>query len=473
MKKLSLPLAISGLLLLVYVLLLLFRRSVLFQPDAQGDFKPTVSAQILLAVLLLSVSIVIVRAADFALFDILFYKRKGRVAPALLRGMLSTVLYFICFILIYRFVLEKYPGIEILATSTVLTVIIGLALQDTLGNFFAGLSLHVEEPFHILDAIKIGNELGKVESVTWRATTLRTNNNSILVYPNSKIAREMMEIYPYNNLNRRVLQFPAPYSAAPQKVIPLIQEAVKAVPNVAPEKTPIVRIAAFADSSITYEILYWIRDYMNIHDTDAKIREHIWYIYSRNDLYIPFPVRHFLYEPMDQAKKGKEVDYRGAIEAVDLFEPMTAQEKEAVAKAMVHYVYAPGELILRRGEAGDSMFIIHRGRVEVKLPGSNGNMQRVALLEPGNCFGEMALLTGEPRNADVYAFDEVEILEIRKAVIQQLIDENNDLAEAFSQKMARRQAKLDEYSQAAPEREERMRSQQNILRRIKRFFSVK
>jgi CRP-like cAMP-binding protein len=208
-------------------------------------------------------------------------------------------------------------------------------------------------------------------------------------------------------------------------------------------------------------------------DTDAKIREHIWYIYSRNDLYIPFPVRHVMYEKVEQAQKPKEIDYGSAIEAVDLFDTMTAQEKEAVVKAMVRYVYAPGELILRRGEAGDSMFIICRGRVEVKLPGSNVDLQRVALLEPGNCFGEMALLTGEPRNADVYAFDEVEILEIRKAIIQQLIDENNDLAEAFSQKIARRQAKLEAYSHTAPEREERMRSQQNLLRRIKGFFGVK
>jgi branched-chain amino acid transport system substrate-binding protein len=212
---------------------------------------------------------------------------------------------------------------------------------------------------------------------------------------------------------------------------------------------------------------------MNIHDTDAKIREHIWYIYNRNDLYIPFPVRQIQYDKAPEAEKREDVDYQNAIEAVDLFESMTPQEKEAVRKAMVRYIYAPGELILRKGEAGDSMFIIRRGRVEVKLPGSNGDLQRVALLEPGNCFGEMALLTGEPRNADVYAVDEVEILEIRKAIIQQLIDENNDLAEAFSQKLARRQAKLEAYSHATTEREARMRNEQNVLRRIKRFFGVK
>lgn len=462
-KKLTLPLMASLIFGLTYGAIALFKQ----------EHTERAYGRVLLTALLVAASVVLVRTFGFVLFDVIFYQRKHRQAPALLRGLLSTVLYFFCFLFIYRIVAKQFPGIEILATSTVLTVIIGLALQDTLGNFFAGLSLHVEQPFHILDALRVGTEVGKVESVTWRATTLRTNNNSTLVFPNSRIARDMIEIYPYNNLNRRILQFPAPYSVPPEKVITLIREAVKSVPKVAPERTPIVRIAAFADSSITYEVLYWTRDYMDVTDIDAKVREHIWYIYNRNDLYIPFPVRQIQYEKAPEAEKREVTNYQNAIEAVDLFEPLTPEEKEAVTRAMVRYIYAPGELILRKGDAGDSMFIIRRGKVEVKLAGSNGDLQRVALLEPGNCFGEMALLTGEPRNADVFAFDEVEILEIRKSIIQQLIDENNDLAEAFSRKIARRQAKNEEYSQAATEREARMRTEQNVLRRIKRFFGVK
>ncbi|HXG93834.1 MAG TPA: mechanosensitive ion channel family protein [Blastocatellia bacterium] len=464
MKKVSLPLAISLFLLLAYGAIELFK------PDLISE----TGSRILLAAMLIGFSIVVVRAVGYVLFDVIFLKRKGREAPALLRGLLSTVLYSIFFVLIFRNVLNQGLGLEFIATSTVLTVIIGLALQDTLGNFFAGLSLHVEQPFHILDAVRIGNELGKVESITWRATTLRTNNNSIIVFPNSKVAREALEVYPYNNLNRRVLRFPAPYSVPPQKVINLIREAVRAVPNVAPEKTPIVRIGDFSDSSIVYEILYWVKDYMLIHELDAKIREHIWYIYNRNDMYIPFPVRHILQDQKEQPAKSEETDYREAIESVDLFEPLTSQEKEAVVKSIVRYIYAPGEVIIRQGDPGDSMFVISRGRVEVRLPASNGHLQRVAVLEAGNCFGEMALLTGEPRNADVYALDEVEILEIRKGIIKKLLDENNELAEAFSRKIAERQAKLDQYShETIIEPEKQRQAEKNILRRIQRFFGLK
>jgi small-conductance mechanosensitive channel/CRP-like cAMP-binding protein len=464
MKRLTLPLAVSLALLLAYILVELFRPDLL-----AGEWS-----RYALATVLLVLSIAVVRAVSFFLFDVYFLRRKGRQAPALLRGLLSTTLYSIVFVLIFTVVLSKEVGFEIIATSTIVSVIIGLALQDTLGNFFAGLSLHVEQPFQILDALKISDKVGKVESVTWRATTLRTNNNSILVYPNSKIAREMIEVYPYNNLNRQVLPFPAPYSIAPETVIRLIREAVRSVPNVAPERTPVVRINGFADSSITYEILYWIRDYMLVPDTDARIREHIWYIFGRNGIDIPFPIRHVMLERVGRASEDGNAGYGPAIEAVDLFEPLTPQEREAVARSAARSVYAPGEAILRRGDQGDSMFIICRGRVEVRLPASNGNLQQVAVLESGNFFGEMALLTGEPRTADVYAVDEVEVLEIRKGVIKELFDENSGLAEALSSKIAERQAKLDQYSVAASdEAEKRMQVQRSVLHRMKRFFGLK
>jgi CRP-like cAMP-binding protein len=129
-------------------------------------------------------------------------------------------------------------------------------------------------------------------------------------------------------------------------------------------------------------------------------------------------------------------------------------------------------LILRRGDPGDSMFVINRGSVEVRLPSQDGSMQQVAELKPGNFFGEMALLTGEPRNADVLAADEVETLEIRKGVLQQLLDNNAALAEALSRTITERQLRIDEYARALPEEERRVK-QKTILRRIQRFFGLK
>jgi len=459
MKKLIIPVVLSALLALIYGI------TKLPEPDL---FSDNVEKGLLTASLL-SLGVFVVRAIGFVLFDLLFQKRKGREAPALLRGVVSIIGYLILLMLAYWLVLEKNLG-NILATSAVVSVIIGLALQDTLGNFFAGVSLHIEQPYHIKDAIRVGTMIGRVESVTWRATTIRTNDNTIIIFPNSKVAREPLEVFPFGNLNRRIMRFPAPYRIPPQTVISLVKEAVRTMPNVAAEITPIVRINEFADSSITYEVLYWIKDYMWATDIDAKIRERIWYVYNRSEIDIPFPVRTILMGDQEPAAPG-EGDYHRALDQVHIFEPLSAQEKEVVVKSLVKSVYAPGEIILRRGDPGESMFIIHRGKVEVRLPSNNGDQQQVAVLEPGNFFGEMALLTGEPRTADVSAIEEVEILEIRKGVIEQLLGNNAQLAEELSRKIADRQAELTQLTRFVPEDEKHMQTQ-TILHRIKWFFRI-
>lgn len=461
MKRITLPLAISVLLLLIYAVI---------QAYAPFRLQPNASKYVT-AALLFGLSYGLARVISYVLFDVVFQRRKGREAPALLRVLLSIILYSIALLLIYKLVLNEGGGLEIIATSTVVSVIIGLALQDTLGNFFAGLSIHIEQPFHILDAIRIGDMIGRVEAVSWRTTTIRTNNNTTVIFPNSRVARDPLEVYRFNNLNRRVLHIPAPYRIAPQTVIAMIRETVASIPNVASEKTPVVRIGDFGDSSIVYEVLYWTKDYMWVPDIDSQIRQHVWYIYRRSDIDIPFPVRHVLLEQQEPFADRQADDYESVVESVEIFAPLSEGEKETVARSAIRAVYAPGELILRRGDPGESMFVIYRGNVEVRLPSSDGNAQQVAQLQTGNFFGEMALLTGEPRNADVITLGEVETLEIRKAVLQQLLDNNIELAEALSRTIAERQLRLDEYARAVPEEERRVKAR-NILGRIQRFFKL-
>ncbi len=462
MSRIRWPLFVSLILLLVYAALYFAL------PDEAGI---RLQLKYVLAAAFVAVSMAIVRAVNYLLLDVGFPRRKGREAPALLRFLLSIIVYSFLFVLIFHFVLMMELS-GVLATSAVVSVILGLALQDTLQNFFAGVSLHIEQPFHIGDAIKVDNLVGRVESVTWRTTAIRTNDNSIIIFPNSHVARAHVEIFPYGNLNRRVLRFPAPYSAPPEKVIPLIRDAVQAVPNVSPERTPVVRMAEFADSSITYEILYWVKDYMWTPDMDARIRERIWYVYRRNDVEIPFPHRQLLYRPQHQEADQRARDYEEAIRRVELFELLTDEETEAMAAGVGRHLYAPGEMIIRSGDAGDSMFVIYRGKAEVRLPSVNGDLQTVAVLGEGDFFGEMALFTGEPRAADVAAVEEVELLEIRKGCIENLLAQNEKLAEAFSNRIAERQARLAEHAARTPEMEEQMQPR-TILRRIRQFFRMR
>lgn len=459
LKRLSAPLTLSAALAAAYAAISLLRPAWLTEQVKRY----------LLAVLLISVGVVLMRAISFVLFDVLFMRRKGREAPALLRGLVSVVGYSILLSPIIKVLGWDLRGF--LATSAVATIIIGLALQDTLGNFFAGLSLHIEQPFQIGDAIKVGDVLGRVEAITWRTTTVRTNNNTVIIYPNSKIAREPLEIFHLGALNRRTIRFHAPYSIPPERIISIVKEVVSSAPNLAAEKPPIVRVGDFSDSSIIYEVLYWVKDYMLAQDIDSKIKELIWYAFRRNNVSIPFPMRHVLLESVQPEAAREEVDYRGLVESVEIFEPLSPEELQLIADSAQRYIYAPGEIIVRRGDAGHSMFIVSRGRVEVQIPSSDGQPQRVAILGRGDFFGEMALFTGEQRTADVRAIEEAEVLEIRKPIIEQLLKRNAELAEAFSRKIAQRREGIQTHIHR-PIEDERPAEQKRILQRIMEFFGL-
>jgi len=413
----------------------------------------------------------VVRGCSFLCFNILYFKRIRREAPGLLRIMFSLFAYGIILTLICGLVLE-YNITGLLATSAVLSVVIGLALQDTLGNFFAGVSLHIEQPFKIKDSIKFRDHTGEVQAVSWRTTTIRTSDNTFLKFPNALLAHDPIEIFPYDRLHRHSVSFSAPCSVSPQTVINIAKKAASSISNVSYEVEPKARITGFSDSSINYEALFWMKDYMKVNDTSAELRERIWYAFYRENIRMPFPTRHVLLDRMkvECRESVPKVDYRCVVEGIDVFAPLSSTEKEALVASDGIRVYAPGECMVRCGEAGDSMFIIGRGHAEVRAP-SSGGPSTVALIEAGSFFGEMSLFSGEPRSADVVAAEEVEVLEIRKSCLQKLLIENAKLAEAFSEKVSERLGTLQKHADSTRQEEIKV-EQGRLLERIKRFFNL-
>jgi small-conductance mechanosensitive channel len=196
------------------------------------------------------------------IFDFAFRFRKGYEAPTLVRNIFTLLAFAIFFVLSFRYVYSQYDLGALFTTSALFGVIIGLALQDTLGNFFAGISLHADRPFQVGDVIVVtSNKLtGVVESITWRAIKIRTFQNHIVLVSNSLAAREAIEVSPRDNLNARIVFFGTIYTDSPAKTIHIVREAVRDADNVSDKITPIVRIRGLGDSSVDWEIKYWLDD---------------------------------------------------------------------------------------------------------------------------------------------------------------------------------------------------------------------
>src|SRR5580765_783071 len=147
-----------------------------------------------------------IRFVSALLFDVALRFRRGYEAPTLVRNIFTLILFTVLFVIIFKI---EYPDVNLGAlftTSAIFGVIIGLALQDTLGNFFAGISLHADRPFQVGDVIVVGQQkhTGVVESINWRAIKLRTFQNHIVLVSNSIAAKEAIEVAPRENLNARL-----------------------------------------------------------------------------------------------------------------------------------------------------------------------------------------------------------------------------------------------------------------------------
>ncbi|MGH9946183.1 MAG: cyclic nucleotide-binding domain-containing protein [Pyrinomonadaceae bacterium] len=392
---------------------------------------------------------------------------------SLLRTVLSIIIYIVAFFIIFQ---TQYPNVQLaplFTGSTIIGIVVGLALQDTLGNLFAGIALQADQPFLVGDVISISNRgTGVVEAVSWRGVKIRTFQNKLLVISNAVLGRETIEVAPKGNLNARIVFFNTVFSNSPSKTIQLVREAVRQVENVSNKLRPIVRVRNLGDNGIDWELKYWLDDYTKYNDTDALIRQRIWYVFKRENIDFAFPTRTVHIEPKPESLSVEDVVNETAehLSKVPVFTPLSEDEIGRLARGSVRRVFAPGETIVRKGQEGRSMFVIIRGSVKIQIPDHSGQ-KTINQLAQNDFFGEMSLLTGEPRSANVVAENEVEILEIRKAALKPIFEDNPSLMTSVCEMIEERKLLLF----PAEEVEDAVAgtSRQSILQSIRRFFGIR
>jgi len=469
-RRILVPLLISVALFVIYYLSVRYLDpSVLEFLGTDYSKNPHVEAPYLLFAAFVPLIFVAVRLADAFIFDIILSQRRKKTAPRLLRDVVALCVYFVLFTIATNRTLE-FSLTKWLAAGTVVAAILGLALQETLGNLFSGIALHLEDSFLVGDVLKSGDYIGVVEGVTWRATKMRTFNNNVVILPNSLLARDRFEVFPRDRLNGRSIQVGVDYNVPPATVISVLTQAASHVDGVSREIPCFARVAAFGDSAVVYDIKYYTRDYSTRDRIEADVRKAIWYALRRNNISIPFPIHNVQnYEPPQHEEHDVDVeDVKVRLQQVDILAPLADAALDLlVSSARVRY-YARGETILRMNTAGDSMFIVHGGTVSVRIPDdSAAGRHEVAQLGAGAIFGEMALLTGEMRTADVVALTDVTAVEISKEALQPIMKDHPDLSKVISAKVTERRARLNELQAPTLEEEEF-----TLMTRIRTYFGL-
>ena len=423
-------------------------------------------------ILWMSLVISIVRFANFLVFSAAFRSGEYKIS-SLLRNVFSIIIYIVAFFVIFK---SQYPQVDLAAlftTSTILGVIIGLALQDTLGNLFAGLAIQADQPFQNGDVISIPNKgSGIVENISWRGVKIRTFQNKLLVISNSVLGKEAIEIAPRDNLNARLVNFSTIYASSPARTIHTIRDVVRQVENVSPKLRPIVRIKDFSLSGIDFEIKYWLDDYSKYNETDALVRQRIWYAFQREQIEFATSTQIIHLEKKRHEsiflETNDEIVER--LNEVSIFAPLSEAETQQLAEHSQVRVFAPDEQIVRQGQHGSSMFVIHRGSVVVQSK-EDGVSKILRNLREGDFFGEMNLLTGEPRTATVIAVEETEVLEIDNLCLKPVLEENPELVETLSRIIEERRISFDN-SESESEKG-KANGKESVFNSIKKFFGLK
>lgn len=426
--------------------------------------------------LLLFIGVTCTEVVATLTFEYIIPKKKKVEVPLIIKELTRIVVYLTLLFVVLRVVYDVNIT-PLLTTSAIVSVILGFALQETLGNLFSGVAMHLSKPYSVGDWIRVGGYEGEVEKVDWRSTAIKTFSGDYVVLPNSYLAKqELLNYSTPSKLHARYLDVGTHYDHPPNLVKKALIDIALSTDGIVHDPQPQVFVTKYNDFSVDYRLKLWINDYSRKELIEAAVMEKIWYRFKRDGIRIPFPIRDlYLHEKRDAQTTVEEMSR--LLGEVDFLKELSQEYLQDLARKARLCLFAAGETVCRQGEQGETFYVIRKGTVQVEVRDSRGQVALTKDLHKGDWFGEMSLLTGEPRSATVAAQGDTQLYMLGKEDFRALLLEVPFLDECISRKIAERKSEIEEVlagtvPEAAQEQERKVgdRSRQ-ILNKIRSFFA--
>ncbi len=450
-------------------------------PDSIG--MSTVTRVIHWIALLLG-GIAIINLAGIFLFDVILRALKLST-PRILRDLIIAFGYVgVGLVLLSR---EGASLSGLITTSAVLTAVIGFSLQDTLGNVMGGLALQLEKSINEGDWIRLDHIEGRVKEIRWRHTSIETRNWDTMIIPNSMLMKGQVLVLGRRDgrsvPHRMWVYFNVDFRFAPTDVIALVDAALQAEPITAVAEDPKAHciLFDFKESFGVYAVRYWLTDLAADDPTSSIVRARIFFALKRANIPLSIPA-HSLFLTQESEERKVIKHERGIkhilreFEEVELFHSLTESERRVLAERVRPAPFTRGEALTRQGAEAHWLYILTKGSAEVVISNEDGTSRQVAILKDGDFFGEMGLMTGEPRSATVIALEDVEACRLDKHDFYDIIHSRPEIAEQLSHVLARRRVGLEAAREGLDEEAKNKKMapmQKDILDRIIEFFGLK
>lgn len=370
-------------------------------------------------------------------------------------------------IALFAIVATLFMQEKVLATTAVGAVVIGFALQDTLGNLFSGLAIQIEKPFRVGHWVTIAGTDGLVSEVTWRATKMRTKAGNFVVVPNSVVAKETVTNYSEPTHDTRLeVEVGASYDTPPNEVKAVIGKALRDEPLLVASREPEILIVDFAASAITYRVRVWTTDFAADMRVRDRVRSHIYYAFRRHGITIPYPIQVQIDKP---AASDRDGNHARLLDDVAIFASLSDEQRAQLAGSARSVLFEAGQTIVRKEEAGTSMFVLKRGEAAVSLSRAGGELARH---QEGGFFGEMSLLTGDVRSATVTAVTDCELIEIGADAFRDVVLADAAILDQVTAAVAQRRLELAQHRATRSVEPMVMEPQHSFGARVRRFLRL-
>ena len=422
----------------------------------------------------------LIRLAGVLLFRVVA-PAAGVGAPRIVEDVSLVIAY-----VAWGFLRLRTAGMDVaslVTTSALITAVAAFAMQDTLGNVLGGLVLELDRSIRIGDWVRLDDLSGRVVQIRWRHTAIRTRNGEIAIVPNSALMKSRFLVIGNPQAEevrwRRWIWFEVDFDVPAAKVIAAAEQALAGaeIANVAREPKPDCALMELTAGHARYALRYWLMDPQRDDGTDSKVRVHLLAAFERAAIPLSLPMQIMHQVKENQARRAelqaRELETRmAALRAVELFAGLEPQELSALAGHLKPAPFAAGDVITRQGAVAHWLYLLIAGEVDVWLDAAEAPRRRVATLGPGTVFGEMGMMTGEPRRASVTARTDVQCYRLDKAGFEEILRARPAIAEGVSRVLAARtsglrQALEQAHTDAAP----RVHPD-TLLARIRTFFGL-
>jgi small-conductance mechanosensitive channel/CRP-like cAMP-binding protein len=432
--------------------------------------------------------LIVINLSAIALFDLILHLLRVDF-PDILHDLAVGAAYIVALGWLLHRCGVNLTGI--VATSAVVTAVIGLSLQTTLVNVVGGLALQLDGSIDEGDWIELENKVqGQVKKIRWRYTVIETRDWDTLVVPNGVLLSQSFKVLgkrENEEFQRRLwVYFNVDFRYRPGDVIRTVNEALQSapIPNVAATPRPHCICYDFAalqrDSFATYAVRYWLTDLRHDDGTNSAVRERIYAGLKRAGIPLAVPAATVFVSQDDPEhaarKREREIAFRlAALDGVVLFARLSHEEKLQLAEVVRHTPFSGGEIMTKQGSAAHWLYILTKGEAEVRITNGQGYERKVATIKAPGFFGEMALMTGEPREATVIALTDVECLRLDKAGFQNILAHRPEIAQEMSAILAQRRVELAavrDNLDADAKKRQMVSERGKILASIREFFGI-